>query len=342
MSEYAPGPGTRVFVAGHTGLAGSAVLRALRAAGYRDLLTRTHAELDLTAQSAVRGLLASERPGCVILCAAKVGGIAANWNLPAEFIRENLAIATNVIHESWRAGVTRLLYLGSSCLYPRDCPQPMREEHLLSGPPEPTNRPYAVAKIAGAEMCWAYNRQYGTRYLALMPTNLYGPGDRYDPESSHVLPAMILRMHRAKLAGAPSVTAWGTGRPRREFLASDDLAGAVLHLLGLPEARLAGLFREDAPPLLNVGWGEDLSIRELAGQVREVVGYGGAIEWDASRPDGTPRKLLDSSRLRALGWTPRIPLREGLRLAYADFLARFGSAGEPPRRRGGAAGSEEK
>lgn len=311
----------RIYVAGHRGLVGSAMVRALVAGGCDKLLTRTHGELDLTDSDAVGAFFAAEAPDLVLLCAAKVGGIAANNDYPAEFIHVNLAIQSNVIHAAWRAGVQRLLFLGSSCIYPRDCPQPIREEYLLTGPLEATNRPYAIAKIAGVEMCWSYNRQYGTRYLALMPTNLYGPGDNYDLETSHVLPALIRKCHDAKAAGAREVQAWGSGTPRRELLYSDDLADAAVHLLGLEESRLAPLFGDGAPPLVNVGTGEDLSIAELVDTVKNVVGFGGEVVWDRSRADGTPRKLLDVSAMHALGWRHKTPLEEGIRLAYEDFLA---------------------
>ncbi len=312
--------GARIYVAGHRGLVGSALVRRLQQAGYTNLITRTHAELDLTEQEAVRTFFLRERPEVVFLAAAKVGGILANARYPADFIQQNLAIELHVIHEAFRAGVRRLLFLGSSCIYPRECPQPIREDYLLTGPLEPTNRPYAVAKIAGIELCWAYNRQHGTRYLAVMPTNLYGPGDNYDLETSHVLPALIRKMHEARERGEDEVVLWGTGTPRREFLYSDDLADACLHLMGLPEERAEALFGADHPPLVNIGWGRDIPIAELAGLVREVVGFEGRIVWDRSKPDGTPRKLLDVSRLEGLGWRPRIGLREGIRLAYEDFL----------------------
>jgi len=314
---------SRIYVAGHRGLAGSALLRALAAGGYNNLIVRTHAELDLTDQAAVARFFADERPQFVFLAAAKVGGILANATYPAEFIWQNLAIQTNVVHAAWRNRAERLLFLGSSCIYPRACPQPMQEEHLLTGPLEATNRPYAVAKIAGIEMCWSYNRQYGTRYLAAMPTNLYGPGDNYDLANSHVLPALLRKMHEAKERGEAEVVVWGSGRPRREFLYSDDMAAACLHLMNLPDAKLEPLWRSDAPPLVNVGCGEDLSILELAELVRETVGFRGKIGLDASKPDGTLRKLLDVSRLKALGWQPRISLRDGCALAYADFLQRL-------------------
>lgn len=317
----------KIFVAGHRGLAGSALLRALQAKGYRNLLTRTHAELDLTDAAATARFLQQERPDVVFLAAAKVGGIVANSTCPAEFVRENLAIQTNVIHESWRAGVGRLLFLGSSCIYPRDCPQPIREDYLLTGPLEPTNRPYAIAKIAGIEMCWSYNRQYGTRYLCAMPTNLYGTGDNYDLRTSHVLPAMIRKFHEAKVRGDAEVPLWGTGAPRREFLCSDDMAEACIHLMALPAETIAPMLDASAPPLVNVGCGSDLSIRELSEVVRSVVGGDAKVRWDTSKPDGTPQKLLDTTKLARLGWRPRIELREGIRRAYDDFLRR--SAASP-------------
>jgi len=312
-------PDTRIYVAGHRGLAGSALLRALAARGFANIVTRTHAEVDLVERGAVAALFATEKPDVVFLAAAKVGGILANSTFPAEFVHENLVIQSNVIHEAWRAGVQRLLFLGSSCIYPRDCPQPIREDHLLTGPLEPTNRPYAIAKIAGIEMCWAYNRQYGTRYLCAMPTNLYGPGDNYDLTTSHVLPALIRKFHEAKLRGERTVMLWGSGAPRREFLYSDDMAAACVHLMELPPERLGTLVNDREPPLVNVGSGEDLTIRELAERVRAIVGTDAAIGWDPSKPDGTPRKLLDVSRLRSLGWRPSIALDDGIRRAYADF-----------------------
>jgi GDP-L-fucose synthase len=312
----------KIYVAGHRGLAGSAIVRRLRAAGFQNLALRTHAELELTDATAVRRFFEAECPQHVVLAAAKVGGILANDTLPADFIRENLAIQTNVIHEAWRAGVKRLLFLGSSCIYPRDCPQPMKEEYLLTGPLEPTNRAYAIAKIAGIEMCWSYNRQHGAGFLAVMPTNLFGPGDNYDLQSSHVLPALIRKAHEGKQRGDARLPVWGTGNPRREFLYSDDMAEACVFLLTLPQARYAELVAPRSLPLVNIGAGKDLSIRELAGLVCEVVGFRGKLEFDPSKPDGTPRKLLDVSRLAALGWTPRTGLREGIALAYRDFLGR--------------------
>ncbi|MDH3319503.1 MAG: GDP-L-fucose synthase [Betaproteobacteria bacterium] len=312
----------RIYVAGHRGLAGSALVRRLRAAGYENLALRTHADLELTDAAAVRRFFEAERPQHVLLAAAKVGGILANSTLPAEFIHENLAIQTNVIHEAWRAGVKRLLFLGSSCIYPRDCPQPMKEEHLLTGPLEPTNRPYALAKIAGIEMCSAYNRQFGAQFLAVMPTNLYGPGDNYDLETSHVLPALLRKAHEAKARGDEALVVWGTGKPRREFLHSDDMADACVSLLRLEDERFRSAIAT-YPPLINIGAGKDLTIQELAQLVCEVVGFRGRLEFDAAKPDGTPRKLLDTSRLERLGWRSQIGLREGICLAYDDYVAKY-------------------
>ena len=314
--------GAQVYVAGHTGLAGSAIRRALERAGYANLVLRRHAELELSDARAVRDFFERERPEYVFLAAAKVGGILANDTYPADFIRDNLAVQLNVLHESWRAGVKRLLFLGSSCIYPRDCPQPMKEEYLLGGPLEPTNRAYALAKIAGVEMCWSYNRQHGTRFLATMPTNLYGPGDSYDLQNSHVLPALIRKFHEAKQAGAKQVTIWGSGRPRREFLCSDDMAEACLLLMRLPEDKFDELVASAVAPLINVGAGKDQSIADLATLVAEVLGYRGEFVYDASKPDGMPRKLLDSSRITALGWKPAVQLRQGIAAAYEDFRRR--------------------
>lgn len=306
----------RIYIAGHRGLVGSAIWRALKQLGYRNLLLRTHAELDLTDGAAVHRFFDQERPQHVFLAAAKVGGIQANNTYPAEFIRENLAMQTNLIHSSYLHQVERLLFLGSSCIYPKLCPQPMKEEFLLTGPLEPTNRPYAVAKIAGIEMCWAYNRQYGTRYLAAMPTNLYGPGDNFDLENSHVLPALMRKVVEAKAAGKKRLEVWGTGRPRRELLFSEDLAEACVFLMNLPEAAYSTLLTGDLPPLINIGAGVDLTIRELAETVCAVLGFDGELAFDPSRPDGTPQKLLDVSRMRSLGWQAKTPLREGIRRVY--------------------------
>jgi GDP-L-fucose synthase len=297
-------------------------MRRLEREGCARIVTRTHAELDLTDQAAVARFFAEERPEYVFLAAAKVGGILANNTRPAEFIYENLAIQTNVLGAAREFGVKRLLFLGSSCIYPRDCPQPIKEEYMLTGPLEPTNRPYAVAKIAGIETCWAFNRQYGTHYVAAMPTNLYGPNDNYELQSSHVLPALLRKMHEAKVRGANEVCVWGTGSVLREFLHSDDMADACVFLMNLPEEAYGPIVRSELQaPLFNVGCGEDLSIRELAELIRDVVGFKGRLTFDASKPDGTPRKLLDVSRLKELGWQARIPLREGLARAYAEYAA---------------------
>ena len=304
-------PGSRIYVAGHRGLVGSALVRRLERAGFQDLILRTRSELDLCSQAEVRSFFEAERPEFVFLAAAKVGGIHANSAFPADFIYENLIVEANLIHESWRNGVKKLLFLGSSCIYPKLAPQPMREDALLTSALEPTNEPYAIAKIAGIKLCQAYNRQYGTDFISVMPTNLYGPGDNFGLENSHVLPAMIRRMHDARVSGAPSVTLWGTGTPRREFLYVDDLADACLFLME----------RYDGPDIVNIGTGEDLTIRELAERVRGAVGYGGDLAWDAARPDGTPRKLLDVSFLHGLGWRHTVELDEGLRRTYAAFLS---------------------
>lgn len=299
-----------IFVAGHRGLVGSAIVRRLRAGGYRNLITRTRQELDLQDRRVVAGFFDESRPAYVFIAAAKVGGIHANNAYPAEFIYENLMIECNLIDAAYRAGVQRLLFLGSSCIYPRECPQPIKEEYLLTGSLEKTNQPYAIAKIAGVELCDAYNRQYGTEYIAAMPTNLYGPNDNFDLQTSHVLPALMRKTHEAKLANAASVVVWGSGRPRRELLHVDDMADACVFLMqdGAP----AGLY--------NVGTGQDVTIAELAGLVKEAVGFAGALEFDASKPDGTPRKLLDVSRLQARGWRARIALAEGIKGTYRWYL----------------------
>jgi len=311
---------SRIYVAGHRGLAGSALVRGLQARGYRNLVTRTHAELDLIDSRAVREFFQRERPEVVFLAAAKVGGIVANESYPADFIFQNLAIQTNVLQEAWKAGVRDLLFLGTACIYPRDCPQPIREEYLLTGPLEPTNRPYALAKIAGIEMCWSYNRQHGTRYLCAMPNNMYGPGDNYDLQTGHVLPALIRKFHEAKVRREKTVTLWGSGTPCREFIYSDDMADACIHLMNLPEKQIAAAFNPQQPPLFNIGHGKDQTIRELAEVIKRIVESDAGIAYDRSKPDGTPQKLLDTSKLGALGWRPRVALEEGLRLTYADFL----------------------
>lgn len=351
---------SKIYVAGHRGLVGSAIMRNLKAQGYNNLLTRTSAEMDLTDQAAVRQFFADEKPEYVFLAAAKVGGIYANNAYPAEFIQQNLAIQTNVIHESWRNNVKRMLFLGSSCIYPRDCPQPIKEEYLLTGPLEPSNRPYALAKIAGVEMCGSYNRQYGTQYLAAMPTNLYGPADNYNLSNSHVLPALIRKLHLAKLAQngdiegihrdeaiygpipadlksvlipdpqsaipdpQSSVVIWGTGTPRREFLYSEDMADACVYLMNMSDEMFGTLLKEGNAPLINIGCGTDLSILELAELAKDVVGFTGKLVFDTSKPDGTPRKLLDVGKLAKLGWKLKVELREGIRLAYMDYMNKAG------------------
>jgi GDP-L-fucose synthase len=304
---------SRIFVAGHRGLVGSAIVRQLRARGFERILTQERRELDLEDQPGVFRFFATAQPEFVFLAAARVGGILANSTYPADFIRSNLTIQANVIEAARRAGVARLLFLGSSCIYPRNAPQPIREEYLLTGPLEPTNAPYAIAKIAGIVTCQSYNRQYGTEFVSVMPTNLYGPGDNFDLATGHVLPALIRKFHEAHESGAPSAAVWGSGTPRREFLHVDDMAGACVHVMTQP-----GL---DPDQILNVGFGDDVSIAELADIVRQVVGFRGEVVFDATKPDGTPRKLLDVSRLRALGWAPKIPLRDGIRSTYEWYLA---------------------
>jgi GDP-L-fucose synthase len=311
----------KIYVAGHRGLVGSAIVRELMSAGYKNIVLRTHSELNLANEAAVRGFFAIERPEYVFLAAAKVGGILANSKYPADFIFQNLSIQTNVIENAHRAGVNRLLFLGSSCIYPRLAPQPMSEAALLSGPLELTNRPYALAKIAGIEMCWAYNRQYGTRNLAVMPTNLYGPGDNHDPETSHVIPALIRNLHESKIKRRSEALIWGTGKPRREFLYSDDLAEACIFLMNLDHGEFDTLVTSAVdPPIINIGSGQDQTILELAELIAEVVGFNGALSFDPSKPDGTPRKLLDTSKFLALGWKPQTSLRHGIESAYDEFL----------------------
>jgi GDP-L-fucose synthase len=312
---------SKIFVAGHNGMVGSALVRSLRQHGYQNLVLRTRQELDLLDQAAVKRFMADERPAYIFTAAAKVGGILANNTYRAEFIYQNLTIAGNIIHSAYCAGVERLMYLGSSCIYPRECPQPMAEESLLSGPLEPTNEPYAVAKIAGIKMCEAYNQQYGTRYIAAMPTNLYGPGDSYDLETSHVLPALIRKVHEAGQNDSPRVTIWGTGAPRREFLYCEDLANALVFLMKRNDEVLASC--SGRAPFVNVGCGVDISIRELAETVGAVLGYPGGFEFDTTKPDGMYVKRLDVSRLSALGWQPKVSLREGIEAAYADYLGRL-------------------
>ncbi|MBE9542872.1 MAG: GDP-L-fucose synthase [Proteobacteria bacterium] len=348
---------SKIYVAGHRGLVGTAFMRCLEGQGFTNVITRTHSDLDLTDQPAVRSFFENERPEYVFVAAAKVGGIHANNSYPAEFIRQNLAIQDNVIHQCWCTGIKRLLFLGSSCIYPRECPQPMKEAYLLTGPLEPTNRPYAVAKIAGIEMCWAYNRQYGTQYLTVMPTNLYGPGDNYDLQDSHVLPALIRKFHLARLAeqgdlegirknetfygpipqdvkkalglsadslqlasSSPRVLLWGTGNARREFLYSDDMADACVSLMNLTDKGFKRFLSPLSPPLVNIGCGSDNTIRELSNPVKDIVGFTGEIVWDSDKPDGNPQKLLDTSLLASLGWEPTTKLTKGIKKAFQDYL----------------------
>jgi GDP-L-fucose synthase len=318
-------PTTRIYVAGHRGMVGSAILRQLQARGCQHLITRTHAELDLTQQQAVREFYAQEKPEVVILAAAKVGGIHANNTFPAEFIYENLMMECNVIHQAYAAGVQKLLFLGSSCIYPKLAPQPMTEAALLTGTLEPTNEPYAMAKIAGIKLCESYNRQYGTDYRSVMPTNLYGPHDNFHPENSHVVPAMLRRFHEAVQHNASEVVVWGTGTPMREFLHVDDMAQASLFVLDLDE----NTYRANTQPMLshiNVGTGTDVTIRELAETIARVTGFNGQLVFDTSKPDGTPRKLMDVSRLADMGWRASISLEDGLRDAYRWFLENVNDA----------------
>ncbi len=315
--------GSKIYVAGHRGMVGSAIVRALQQMECSNIITRTRNELDLTDQSAVNSFIAAEKPDQIYLAAAKVGGIHANNTYPAEFIYQNLMIEANIIHSAYLNGIKKLLFLGSSCIYPRLAQQPMRESELLTGTLEPTNEPYAIAKIAGIKLCESYNRQYGSShgvdYRSVMPTNLYGPGDNYHPENSHVIPALIRRFHEAKVNNASSVTIWGTGSPRREFLYVEDMAAACIHVMNLS----ASEYKRITHPMLghiNVGCGYDITIKELAEMICDVVGYTGEIKFDASMPDGSPRKLMDSTRLNSLGWKPNVGLAAGLALSYKDYL----------------------
>lgn len=303
-------PSDKIYVAGHRGLVGSSLIRCLEKNGFQNIITRTHQELDLTNQKAVHEYFQQEKPNFVFLAAAKVGGIYANNTYPAEFIRDNLLIQTNIIHEAYVSKVKKLLFLGSSCIYPRDCPQPIKEEYLLTGTLEPTNSPYAIAKIAGIEMCRSYNRQYGTKFISVMPTNLYGPGDNYDLENSHVIPALIRKMHEAKIRGDKEVVIWGTGTPKREFLYVDDLAEACFHIIN----------QKDMIDLVNVGVGEDLTILELARLIKEVVGFQGGLRFDTSKSDGTPRKMLSIEKIKNLNWRSKTLLNQGLHTTYLDYL----------------------
>ncbi|WP_237173390.1 GDP-L-fucose synthase family protein [Paracandidimonas lactea] len=317
----------KVFIAGHRGLVGTATVDALsKAPRNYELVTASHAQLDLEDRARTRNFILESKPDYIVMCAAKVGGILANATLPVDFLHSNLRIQLNVFDAAFEAGVQRMIFLGSSCIYPRECPQPIKEEYLLTGPLEATNRPYALAKIAGVESCWSFNRQFGTQYLALMPTNMYGPGDNYHAEHSHVLPALIRRFHEAKVNDEPSVVVWGSGNPRREFMYSSDLGKAIRFLLELPNADFSKLTHPDVAPLLNVGVGKDITIGELALYVKETVGYRGELTLDRTKPDGTPRKLLDVTNLNNLGWNAETDLLEGLRLAYADFLENHATA----------------
>jgi len=310
---------SKIYVAGHRGMVGSAIVRALKSQGQTNFVVRTHAELDLTDQQAVRYFFETEKPDQVYMAAAKVGGIHANNTYPAEFIYQNLMVQANVIDAAFRNGVQKLLFLGSSCIYPRLAPQPMSEDALLTGTLEPTNEPYAIAKITGIKLCESYNRQYDLDYRSVMPTNLYGPGDNYHQENSHVIPGLIRRFHEAKISGAPIVTIWGTGTPRREFLYVDDMASASVYVMQLPKAK----YEQYTQPMqshINVGSGSDVTIAELAQAIAQTVGYTGQIEFDATKPDGTPRKWMDSKRLNDLGWQAQVSLLEGLKLAYQDFV----------------------
>lgn len=314
-------PFKKIYIAGHRGMVGGAIARALQRDASVDIVTRTHAQLDLTNRSAVRAFLEAERPEAVYLAAARVGGIHANNTYPADFIHDNLMIQANVIHEAWRSGVKRLLFLGSSCIYPKMADQPIEEDSLLTGKLEPTNEPYAIAKIAGIKLCESYNRQHGTDYRSVMPTNLYGPGDNYHPQNSHVLPALIRRFHEAKESGDEKVTIWGTGTPRREFLHVDDMAAACVHVMNLDQSA----YISATSPMsshINVGCGSDVTIAELASLVADIVDYQGEIDYDTTKPDGTPRKLLDVSRLATLGWRASIPLRDGVTSTYQEFLTK--------------------
>ena len=314
---------TRIFLAGHTGMVGSALLRILKAMDYRNVVLRSHKQLDLTDQSATLKLFRDEAPEVVILAAAKVGGIYANSTAPADFLFANLAIQNNVINASLKSGVKNLLFLGSSCIYPRDCPQPIKEEYLLTGPLELTNRAYAIAKLAGVEYCWSCNKQYGTRYFGVMPTNLYGPGDNYKKSLSHVIPGLIQRIHEAKEIDKGEVVVWGTGMPKREFLYSEDLAAASLFLLTNLDIVWNQLFSDELPPIVNIGTGREQTIRELANKICKTIGYTGAIKFDPSKPDGTPRKILDITKIRGIGWEAKTSFDEGIEAAYADYLERY-------------------
>ena len=310
----------KIYVAGHRGMVGGAIVRTLQADGFNNIVARTHSELDLTNQEAVNAFFKEERPDQVYLAASKVGGIHANNTYPAEFIYQNLMIEANVIHAAWKHGVQKILFLGSSCIYPKLAEQPMREDALLTATLEPTNEPYAIAKIAGVKLCESYNRQYGVDYRSVMPTNLYGPGDNYHPENSHVIPALIRRFHEAKVSNKPDVIIWGTGTPRREFLYVDDMATASIHVMNLAKS-IYDKYTSSMQSHINVGYGDDVTIADLAHAVSDAIGYSGEIKFDTSKPDGSPRKSMDSGRLNSLGWKPHVNLQNGLKKAYADFLA---------------------
>ena len=313
-------PEHKIYIAGHRGMVGSAIVRELNKLGLSNIVTRTHAELDLTNQTAVDEFFAVEKPDFVFLAAAKVGGIHANNVYRGDFIYQNLMIQNNVIHAAYLHGVNRLMFLGSSCIYPKDCPQPIKEEYLLTGPLEQTNQPYALAKIAGIEMCWSYNRQYGTQYLAVMPTNLYGPGDNYHTENSHVIPALIRKAHEAKESGAKEMVVWGSGIPRREFLYCEDMAEACVYLLNLPDVEYKKQLNDQHPPLINIGTGEDMTIRELAEKICAAVGFKGELVFDSNKPDGTLRKLLDVAKMSAAGWMAKSVFKDKIPTTYLEFL----------------------
>lgn len=323
MSDYFMKKNEKIFIAGHRGMVGSAILRALESQGYTNIITRTHKELDLTNQQATNDFFSLEKPDYVFLAAAKVGGIQANNTYRGDFIYQNLMIQSNVIHAAYKNNVKRLLFLGSSCIYPKNAPQPLKEEYLLTGSLEPTNQPYAIAKISGIEMCWSYNRQYDTRFLAVMPTNLYGIGDNYHPENSHVIPALIRRVHESKINNNSILTVWGTGSPRREFMYSEDMADACIYIMNLSEQQYNSFINEKKAPLINIGVGNDITIKELVNSICEVIGYEGEIVFDTTKPDGTMRKLMDISLLSNHGWKAKTDFKHGLELAYNDFLKSY-------------------
>lgn len=314
---------TKIYVAGHRGLVGSAICRELTKQGYKNIITKTHQELDLENQKKTEGFICDVKPDVVFLAAAKVGGIKANNSYPVDFLITNLSIQSNIIAASHKAGVQRLLFLGSSCIYPKNCPQPMREEYLLSSPLEETNRPYALAKISGIEMCWAYNRQFDSKFLAAMPTNLYGPNDNYDLENSHVLPALIRKFHEAKINNLPSIEVWGTGSPKREFLYADDLAKALVHLMRLDEEKYISLIKKEICPIINIGSGQEISIKELALLISRIVGFKGNLNFNSNQPDGPIRKLLDSGKIRELGWLPKTKLSDGIKIIFDEYVQKY-------------------